>query len=268
VSSLLRRFLPPSPPRDAVPVSDRVTLDVALPDGRTVPVLRVRDARARRIKLLVSERGARLTVPRRASLREAERFLHEHLGWLAKQLERRAPTPPAQGLDFGSASSLPLRGEALPVRWQEGRLLRIERGSDGVVITRSPSARVASLRQALKEFYLAEARRDVGRWMPRYLPGLPRPPRLVRFRALRSLWGSLSPDDAVSLDLALVLGPPAAFEYVLVHELCHLIRADHSRAFWREVERRCPDWREHRAWFRGDGLGLKDELRRLTSTKA
>ena len=249
--------------RDATPATDRVVLEVLLPDGRTVPVLRVRDPRARRIKLLVSERGARLTVPKRASLREAEAFLREHLDWLALQLARRAPTAPAPALDFASQSTLPLRGEAIALHWREGRLLRIEREAQEVVITHPSSARAASLRQALKEFYLAEARRDVGQWMPKYLPGLPRAPRLLRFRALRSLWGSLSPDDALSLDLALVLGPPAAFEYVLVHELCHLIRADHSRAFWREVERRCPDWREHRVWFRSDGLALKDELRRL-----
>jgi predicted metal-dependent hydrolase len=60
-----------------------------------------------------------------------------------------------------------------------------------------------------------------------------------------------------------VLGPPANFEYVLVHELCHLIHANHSRNFWREVEKRCPQWRELRAWFRGEGLTLKAELRRV-----
>jgi predicted metal-dependent hydrolase len=267
VSSLLRRFFsPPAAVRDAPPSTDRVTLDVVLPDGRSVPVLRVRDARARRIKLLVSERGARLTVPKRASLREAEQFLRAHLDWLAVQLDRRAPAAPPPALDFGAQATLPLRGEAIPLRWCDGRMLRIERAEDGIVVTHAPAARAASLRQALKEFYLGEARRDVGQWLPKYLAGLPRPPRLVRFRALRSLWGSLSPDDALSLDLALVLGPPAAFEYVLVHELCHLIRPDHSRAFWREVERRCPQWREHRAWFRGEGLALKDELRRLTAS--
>jgi predicted metal-dependent hydrolase len=269
VDSLLRRLIAPRPTsvgRDASG-SDRVTLDVALPDGRIVPVLRVRDARARRIKLLVSERGARLTVPPRASLREAERFLAGHLDWLALQLERRAPPPARPLLDFESSATLPLRGAALPVTWREGRSLRVDRDADGMTITRSPQARAASLRLAVKEFYLGEARRDVGRWLPRYLPELPRPPRLVRLRPLRSLWGSLSPDDALSLDLALVLGPPAAFEYVLVHELCHLIRADHSRAFWREVERRCPDWRAHRAWFRGEGLAMKDELRTLIAAK-
>jgi predicted metal-dependent hydrolase len=123
--------------------------------------------------------------------------------------------------------------------------------------------KVASLRRALREFYLAQARSDVGQWMPKYLPTLPRAPSVLRIRPLRSLWGSLSPTDGLSLDLALVLGPPANFEYVLVHELCHLIHANHSRSFWREVEQRCQEWRELRAWFRGDGMTLKAELRRV-----
>jgi hypothetical protein len=75
----------------------------------------------------------------------------------------------------------------------------------------------------------------------------------------------LAPDGTVSLDLSLVLGPPAAFEYVLVHELCHLIHANHSAAFWREVEARSPGWREERTFLRSDGgLGLKAQLRALT----
>ncbi len=73
----------------------------------------------------------------------------------------------------------------------------------------------------------------------------------------------MSPDGNVVLDLSLVLAPPSAFEYVLVHELCHLIHANHSRAFWREVEIRWPAWRAEREYFRSDGRQLKAELRAL-----
>ena len=106
-------------------------------------------------------------------------------------------------------------------------------------------------------------RNDVGRWLPRYLPALPRAPSELKLRPLSSLWGSLSPSDVVSLDLALVIGRPTAFEYVLVHELCHLLHRDHSRRFWREVEARWPGWRDERDYLHGEGLAIKAELRRL-----
>src|SRR5690606_7297934 len=123
----------------------------------------------------------------------------------------------------------------------------------------------AAIGRALRDFYEAEARADIAAWMPRYLPGLPRPPSRVRLRVLSSQWGSLAPDDTLTLDLALVLGRPSAFEYVLVHELCHLVRADHSRAFWREVEARCPDWRDARDYFHAEGRPLKAALHAILS---
>ena len=80
---------------------------------------------------------------------------------------------------------------------------------------------------------------------------------------MSSQWGSLAPDGSVSLDLSLVLARPSAFEYVLVHELCHLVHANHSRAYWREVEARFPAWRAERDYFRAHGRALKATARDL-----
>jgi hypothetical protein len=106
-------------------------------------------------------------------------------------------------------------------------------------------------------------RADIGRWMPGYLEELPRAPRRIVFKRTSTQWGSLAPDGTLSLDLALVLARPSAFEYVLVHELCHLLHADHSRRFWREVEARFPTWRDERHYFHAEGRRLKARLRGL-----
>jgi hypothetical protein len=257
--SFLRRLI--AAPR-ARPVVTNETVSLLLPDGSEIPVLRSRHPRARRIKISVSERGVRLTLPMRASLRAADAFLHAHREWIAFQLPRWIATEIAA--PFGRASTtIPLRGEDIPLHWETGRYARVRHEDGGVVIALSESANEASARRALKEFYLAEARADVGRWLPKYLPTFPRAPSAIRIRPLASLWGSLSARDALSLDLALVLGKPAAFEYVLVHELCHLIHRNHARGFWREVEARGLDWRAQRDYLRGDGAALKASLQRL-----
>ncbi|KFN49551.1 M48 family metallopeptidase [Arenimonas composti] len=233
-----------------------------LADGRSVDVRWVRDPRARRLRLLVTDRGPRLTLPRGVSQRAATAFLHEHRDWLAMQLARRpAPPPPLQA---GITATLPLRGADLPVAWCEGRYARVGVGENGIAFQLPARASAAQARAALRDFYLQQARADLGAWLPRYLPGLPRAPRSFGFRALSSIWGSLSPSGAVSLDLSLVLGRPEAFEYVLVHELCHLIQANHSRAFWREVEARWPQWRGERDYLRSaEGMALKSRLAAL-----
>ena len=259
--SLLRLLSPKPIPktgglqRDAIPF--------VLADGRRIDVLRVRDPRAKRLRLTVGERGARLTLPMRASLVSGERFLHEHREWLTAQLAR------TQGdiapLQRGLVAELPLRGERVPLRWTEGRFARALRDEAGVALQLPARAGEAAIARALRDFYEAEARADIAAWMPKYLPGLPRPPSRVRLRVLSSQWGSLAPDGTLTLDLALMLGRPSAFEYVLVHELCHLIHADHSRRFWREVEARLPAWREERDYFHAEGRRLKAGLHVLLS---
>jgi predicted metal-dependent hydrolase len=257
--SFLRRLI--ATPR-ARPVASNETIALRLPDGGEISVQRVRHPQARRIKISVSERGVRLTLPMRASLRAADAFLHEHLDWVLEQMPRWGSQRGV--VAFGRDSdAIPLRGDMLPLRWETGRYARMRRDEHGVAIALPASATDAIARRALKEFYLAEARADTGRWLPKYLPTLPRAPTSIRVRPLSSLWGSLSARDALSLDLALVLGKPAAFEYVLVHELCHLLHRNHARAFWREVEARGHDWRIQRDYLHGEGAMLKAELRRL-----
>ena len=239
----------------------RDSITVTLGSGQVVEVLRVRDPRARRIKLSVDERGPRLTLPLRASAGTGERFVIEHGDWLAAQIA--AACSGVDRLQAHVDTCLPLRNSSIPVQWRSGRCLRLELDEQGIAITAPDAPGDVGMRRALRDFYEAQGRADVGHWLPRYLPGLPRAPLRVRFRMMSSQWGSLSPDGALSLDLALVLAPTPAFEYVLVHELCHLIHADHSRRFWREVEARCPHWRDQREYFRRDGRRLKATLHAL-----
>jgi predicted metal-dependent hydrolase len=72
----------------------------------------------------------------------------------------------------------------------------------------------------------------------------------VSIRNQRARWGSCSRSGHICLNWRLVSMPDWVRDYVLIHELMHLKRMDHSPKFWKLVAAACPDWREARTWLR------------------
>ena len=79
----------------------------------------------------------------------------------------------------------------------------------------------------------------------------------VSIRNQRTRWGSCGRDGHISLNWRLVLMPPDVRDYVLIHELMHLRRLDHSPAFWKLVAAACPGYRDARQWLRQNGPALR-----------
>lgn len=72
----------------------------------------------------------------------------------------------------------------------------------------------------------------------------------ISIRNQRWRWGSCSRQGHICLNWRLVDMPDAVRDYVLIHELMHLKRMDHSTAFWKHVAAACPDYQQSRAWLR------------------
>ena len=72
----------------------------------------------------------------------------------------------------------------------------------------------------------------------------------VSIRNQRWRWGSCSRTGHICLNWRLVEMPEAVRDYVLIHELMHLKRMDHSPAFWKLVAAACPEYKKARAWLR------------------
>jgi len=81
-------------------------------------------------------------------------------------------------------------------------------------------------------------------------------PNKVTIRSQKTIWGSCTQDNNLSINLKLALAPPEVIDYILVHELCHITHKNHSREFWRAVESVMPDYREKKDWLRHNGCSL------------
>jgi predicted metal-dependent hydrolase len=208
-------------------------------------------ARARRYILRVKPNGTlRVTIPRRGSRAEAIRFVGRHLAWIARERAKvRRDQAPVQWTD-GSTILFNGEPEVISVREVGGKLIAAYAGRQ-VAVT-DPN----DVRTAIEHDLRALA---VERLIPR-LKGLAQQLGLTVTRATirnqRSRWGSCSRTGAIALNFRLLQMPAEVADYVLIHELMHLMEQNHGRRFWSLVEQACPSFRDSERWLRKRGRAL------------
>jgi predicted metal-dependent hydrolase len=124
----------------------------------------------------------------------------------------------------------------------DGRFFRLEAGpscrireEDGVVSYTAPGELKAYLRERLTMDLLPRMERQASRMGLRFTG--------LSVREQRSRWASCSPTGAVSVNLRVLALPGAVREYLVVHELAHLLEPNHSRRYWKRVGEFYPDYR-------------------------
>ena len=111
-------------------------------------------------------------------------------------------------------------------------------------------------RSALIRWYKRNAKRKFNEKVERYAKVVGVTPRSISIKSFKSRWGSCSAEGDVDFNWVVVMAPNCIVDYIVIHELCHLIYHDHSPKFWTEVERVMPDYKEHKVWLKVNGHKL------------
>ncbi len=81
----------------------------------------------------------------------------------------------------------------------------------------------------------------------------------ITIRNQKTRWGSCSSKGNLNFNWRLLMAPAGILDYVVVHELCHLLYLNHSRQFWQAVESILPDYQKRRNWLKANGMTLEWE---------
>lgn len=204
-------------------------------DGRDVPYRLVRTPLARGVRIRVGADGVVVSAPPHASERTIARALRTNAGRLARVLSEVA----------SGAPSAPRAGDLLPYL---GGAVRV-----GADIPLRPGDDPAAV---VERWYRDRAREHLDARVRHWAPAMGVEPARVVVRGQRSRWGSASTRGTISLNWRLVTAPPRIADYVVVHELAHLVHMDHSPRFWAVVARHWPAHRRDRDWLRVHGAAL------------
>lgn len=220
-----------------------------------------RSRRARRLRIVVDAAGVTAVAPTRMPEREIDGFVASRAAWIRArraELRRRHRTVLPPRLVPGAR--VPLRGDELEVVLTSGSRGAVRRNGETIEIrlpeTTPPGRVEAEARGALSDWLRRQAAHDAARYVERHAPRLGSRPAGIRIKDQKTLWGSCGITGILNLNWRLVAAPPEVFEYVVAHELCHLVRRDHSPPFWELLEGLLPGYREPRRWLKENGLSL------------
>jgi predicted metal-dependent hydrolase len=107
-----------------------------------------------------------------------------------------------------------------------------------------------AVRDALITWYKNRVKSKIIERLPLLTRQLGRWPASIQIKDQKCRWGSCSRKGAIHLNWKIIMAPVCVMDYLIVHELCHLIHQNHSAAYWKEVEALVPDYRKMRDWLR------------------
>lgn len=217
--------------------------------GASIVPYVLRQGRRRRLAMTIDERGLAVGAPQSVTLAEVEAFVRSHAEWVLAKLGEYAQRAVPRQLTIRHGTRLPLLGGEIEVRVEDGAN-RIAWRSDALVLAARPGADLDRLaRRALQRRALPHFVERAGHYGARL--GRPLPP--IALSSARTRWGSCSTASGIRLNWRLIHLPPHLIDYVVAHELAHLVEMNHSPRFWAEVERVYPAWHAARAELRQRG---------------
>lgn len=198
--------------------------------------------RRRGLGMRIDHRGLRVGAPPRTPLVEVERFLGEHAGWIVEKLDAWGAALDTRHVVVASGLRIPVLGVPGTLTLADGPWQARWCGADLALAVPPRLGPAAALRMALEERAIELFRERAGVLGAALGVALPR----ITLSDAEGRWGSCSRRSGVRLNWRLVHLPLPLVDYVVAHELAHLVEMNHSPRFWAVVARVCPDHRARR----------------------
>jgi len=232
-----------------------------------VPIEVRRHARARCLTLRVRRhpRAVIVTLPVQSELDEADAFIVRNIDWVRECLEL-IPHP----VPFRHGALMPLRGKIhkLVFAGEHQTAGVVQRAANIVDVSGSgvegnqgvPELRVGGpvehAPRRLLDWLYEEVWWDLHVKSIQYSQRLDVPAPCITIRDQTSRWASCSTLEAISFSWRLILAPSFVLDYVVAHEIAHLVEMNHGKKFWALVEQTTPRVQEAKDWLDCHGPDL------------
>ncbi|WP_455482019.1 M48 family metallopeptidase [Bartonella sp. B35(2025)] len=224
---------------------------------RTVP-LRIREHKyARRFILRIDTNGQEifLTTPPAISFYLIQDFIDKHRSWIEERLACIKVSP--QNFYLKEGVKIPVLGVVHTIKHKEGRgVSKIITGDTGQEPEIIVYGRLEYLPRRVADVLKKQAALTITPLVTYYADKVERKVKSICYKDTKSRWGSCSRDGSLSFSWRLVMAPKEIVEYVVAHEIAHLIEMNHGPKFWALCEKLCLNSKTYRSWLKENGYML------------
>ena len=225
-----------------------MSVSVIVVEGLSVRLTRKPDLKNTYIRINPPDGDVTVSAPAKLSDEEAGELIRKHLAKILEAQRKFQAQPRQTKREYVSGETLYLWGNQYMLRVVYGsRKSSVVRYPEVITLNVPDGTPTESRRRILTEWYRQELKRVVPSVIEECCSRVGVTISGWNVRNMRTRWGSCNiRERRILLNLQLVKKPPECLEYVIIHELVHLLERNHTRKFWRLVENFCPHWKSRR----------------------
>jgi predicted metal-dependent hydrolase len=223
-----------------------LSLSVVLNDNMTIRIDICPNKRTKQLRLISGINGVRAMVPLNYNTKDLESFITSKRDWIlrtsqyySRLKERTGGFEPYTIYFLGSRYRFHLVKDRLPSTVV----------SDTIKLITFHVTDRRRYKQHIREWYKQQTARIIADRLPRLASEFNIKYNKVSIKNQNSRWASCSKNGNLNFSLLLAAAPSDVVDYVVIHELMHLIEFDHSSRFWQLVKEADPDYMKHREWL-------------------
>lgn len=209
-----------------------------------------RRRRRRRIAITVSPANeVKVLLPYYAPKKVALDLVARQTDWILRQIENNKNKSPVERKKFQEGETYLYLGKEKYLALEPGKKSLVRLNNDKLTVSLPESKPTDHIKTLIIKWYKDMAKDILEDRTALYAPQVGKTAKKISVRSARGRWGSCSASGNISYNWKLIMAPLDVIDYVVVHELCHLVHPNHSRSFWALVASIMPDYKEHSRWL-------------------
>ena len=225
-------------------------------DGFPFQVEVVRTDRKKSASIRLLGDLVKVSVPMTLSDSRIRNLVTKRTPWIKNKLQEQSDRPTILPREYVSGETVTYLGKnyRLKVLIGEQPSIKLKRGYVEATVIKTDADPKNTIRSLLEHWYRSLAEKRLGEKTVRLASVIGVNPASVTVKNYKSRWGSCSTKGDISYNWRIILAPHSIVDYVVVHELCHMLEHNHSSKYWKHVERHGPNRRESREWLKHNEL--------------